>query len=80
VRTRDHFLSGVAALGKRNRLEQVEIEHLGDEFTGGRLRDHRQACAHISELPGSKLRISKLRISELRIGPHEAQPATIGRV
>src|SRR5579859_1904002 len=48
---RDDFLSGVAALGEADRVQQVEIQHLRDEGLAGGRVDLRQSGADVREPP-----------------------------
>ncbi len=51
VRARDHFLPGIAALGERDRIDAVEVQHLRDELSRGRAVDLRQSGGDVERAP-----------------------------
>ena len=51
MRTRNDFLTRIATFGKRHRLHQVQVQHLGGELTRSCSEDLRRAITDVVSLP-----------------------------
>ena len=72
VRAGDDLLARIAALVKGDRTERIEIQHLRDEFFGGRRVDLRHAVGDIKCAPSLPI---SARSSRCRAAGLDAEPA-----